>query len=94
MNSVGVDLNTASAPLLSRVSGLSNASVAASAGEAHGGSATAAGCSRSPAWVDSSRRGFLRIRNGDNPLDITGVHPETYPVVEKMLKAVNRPIGD
>ena len=29
--------------------------------------------------------GFLRIRGGDNPLDITGVHPETYPVVEKML---------
>jgi uncharacterized protein len=29
--------------------------------------------------------GFLRIRDGDNPLDMTGVHPETYPVVQKML---------
>ena len=31
--------------------------------------------------------GFLRIRGGDNPLDMTGVHPETYPVVEKILAA-------
>jgi uncharacterized protein len=38
--------------------------------------------------------GFLRIRGGDNPLDITGVHPETYPVVEKMLARTGRPIAE
>ena len=99
VNSVGVDLNTASAPLLSRVSGLS-ASVAASVvrwRDAHGAfrnrrqllDVTGLG----PKTFEQAA-GFLRIRDGDNPLDITGVHPETYPVVEKMLKAVNRPIGE
>jgi uncharacterized protein len=37
--------------------------------------------------------GFLRIRDGDNPLDVTGVHPETYPVVEKMLKTTGKPLA-
>jgi uncharacterized protein len=36
----------------------------------------------------------LRIRDGDNPLDMTGVHPETYPVVEKMLGHVKRPVHE
>jgi uncharacterized protein len=38
--------------------------------------------------------GFLRIRDGDNPLDLTGVHPETYPVVQKMLAATGRPVQE
>jgi uncharacterized protein len=38
--------------------------------------------------------GFLRIRGGDNPLDQSGVHPETYPVVERMLSQVGKPIGE
>jgi uncharacterized protein len=38
--------------------------------------------------------GFLRIRDGDNPLDVTGVHPETYPVVQRMLAATGRSIGE
>lgn len=38
--------------------------------------------------------GFLRIRDGDNPLDMTGVHPETYPVVERILAATQRPITE
>ena len=38
--------------------------------------------------------GFLRIRDGDNPLDISGVHPETYPVVEKMLAQPAKPVGE
>ncbi|MDP3610249.1 MAG: S1 RNA-binding domain-containing protein, partial [Rubrivivax sp.] len=38
--------------------------------------------------------GFLRIRDGDNPLDLTGVHPETYPVVERMLASVKRPVSE
>ena len=99
VNAVGVDLNTASAPLLSRVSGLS-ASVAASVvrwRDANGAFRNrrqlldVAGLG--PKTFEQAA-GFLRIRDGDNPLDITGVHPETYPVVEKMLKAVNRPIGE
>ena len=38
--------------------------------------------------------GFLRIRGGDNPLDMTGVHPETYPLVEKMIAATGRPVAE
>jgi uncharacterized protein len=38
--------------------------------------------------------GFLRIRDGDNPLDLTGVHPETYPVVQKMMAAAGRPVSE
>jgi uncharacterized protein len=38
--------------------------------------------------------GFLRIRDGDNPLDMTGVHPETYPVVQRMLDATKRPVAE
>ncbi|MDP2008258.1 MAG: Tex family protein, partial [Rubrivivax sp.] len=99
VNAVGVDLNTASAPLLSRVSGLSPA-VAASIvrwRDANGAfrnrqqlrDVTGLG----PKTFEQAA-GFLRIRDGDNPLDITGVHPETYPVVEKMLKASGRPVQE
>ncbi|MBX3638440.1 MAG: S1 RNA-binding domain-containing protein, partial [Rubrivivax sp.] len=38
--------------------------------------------------------GFLRIRDGDDPLDMTGVHPETYPVVQKLLQATGRSVGE
>jgi transcriptional accessory protein Tex/SPT6 len=38
--------------------------------------------------------GFLRIRGGDNPLDMTGVHPETYPVVEKIMASTGKPVAD
>uniref|UniRef100_UPI0035627A7C Tex family protein n=1 Tax=Hydrogenophaga sp. TaxID=1904254 RepID=UPI0035627A7C len=91
VNAVGVDLNTASVPLLSRVSGLS-AAVARSVvhwREAHGAFRNrqqlmdVAGLG---AKSFEQSAGFLRIRNGDNPLDMTGVHPETYPVVEQILK--------
>ena len=99
VNAVGVDLNTASAPLLSRVSGLSPA-VAASIvrwRDAHGSfknrrqllDVTGLG----PKTFEQAA-GFLRIRDGDNPLDMTGVHPETYPVVEKMLAVVKRPVAE
>jgi protein Tex len=99
VNAVGVDLNTASAPLLSRVSGLSPA-VAASIvrwRDAHGAFANrrqlldVAGLG--PKTFEQAA-GFLRIRDGDNPLDMTGVHPETYPVVEKMLAAAQRPVQE
>jgi uncharacterized protein len=99
VNSVGVDLNTASAPLLSCVSGLS-ATVAASI--VRWRDAQGAFRSRSQLREVSGLgpktfeqcAGFLRIRGGDNPLDMTGVHPETYPLVERMLAQVKRPIQD
>ena len=99
VNAVGVDLNTASAPLLSRVSGLTPAVAAAIVRwrDAHG----AFGNRRQLLDVTGlgpktfeQAAGFLRIRDGDNPLDMTGVHPETYPVVEKMLAATQRPVQE
>jgi uncharacterized protein len=99
VNGVGVDLNTASAPLLSRVSGLS-AAVAANIvrwRDAQGAfrnrqqlrEVTGLG----PKTFEQAA-GFLRIRDGDNPLDMTGVHPETYPVVQRMLDATKRPVAE
>ena len=99
VNGVGVDLNTASTPLLSRVSGLSPA-VAASIvrwRDANGAfrsrrqllDVTGLG----PKTFEQAA-GFLRIRDGDDPLDMTGVHPETYPVVQRMLAAVQRPVQE
>ncbi|MBD8051045.1 Tex family protein [Limnohabitans radicicola] len=99
VNSVGVDLNTASVPLLSRVSGLS------------GSVAKAVVRWRDANGVFKSRQdllkvtglgaktfeqsaGFLRIRGGDNPLDMTGVHPETYPVVEQIIVKTGKPIQE
>jgi uncharacterized protein len=99
VNSVGVDLNTASAPLLSRVSGLS------------GGVAKAVVRWRESNGAFRSRQdllkvtglgaksfeqsaGFLRIRGGDNPLDMTGVHPETYAVVEQIMAKTGKPVAE
>ena len=99
VNGVGVDLNTASAPLLSRVSGLSPA-VAASIvrwRDTHGAFKNrrqlldVAGLG--PKTFEQAA-GFLRIRDGDNPLDMTGVHPETYPVVQRMLDSLKRPVSE
>src|SRR5262249_23083782 len=99
VNKVGVDLNTASTPLLARVSGLSQA-VAASIVRWR----DANGAVRSrrqlldvsglgPRTFEQAA-GFLRIRDGDDPLDMTGVHPETYPVVQRLLATLGRPIQD
>jgi uncharacterized protein len=99
VNGVGVDLNTASAPLLSRVSGLSPA-VAASivrwrdANGAFRNRQQLLEVSGLGPKTFEQAAGFLRIRDGDNPLDITGVHPETYPVIEKMLAATGKPIRE
>ncbi|WP_300652995.1 Tex family protein [Hydrogenophaga sp.] len=99
VNSVGVDLNTASAPLLSRVSGLSGA-VASSivrwrdANGAFRNRQQLLDVSGLGAKTFEQCAGFLRIRDGDNPLDQSGVHPETYPVVERLLAAVNRPAAE
>ena len=97
VNSVGVDLNTASAPLLSRVSGLSG-SVAKSVvrwRDANGSFKSrkqlmeVAGLG---AKTFEQAAGFLRIRGGDNPLDMTGVHPETYPVVERIIDTTGKSV--
>ena len=99
VNSVGVDLNTASAPLLARVSGLSSA-VANSivrwrdANGAFRNRKQLMDVAGLGAKTFEQAAGFLRIRDGDNPLDVTGVHPETYPVVEKMLKTTGKQIGE
>jgi uncharacterized protein len=99
VNSVGVDLNTASAPLLSRVSGLS---AAVAAGIVRWRDAHGAFHNRQqlldvgglgPKTFEQSA-GFLRIRGGDNPLDQSGVHPETYPVVQRILGALQRPAAE
>jgi uncharacterized protein len=93
-----VDLNTASAPLLSRVSGLS-ASVARAV--VHWREANGAFANRQQllqvtglgAKTFEQSAGFLRIRGGDNPLDMTGVHPEAYPVVEQIILQTGRPVA-
>jgi uncharacterized protein len=99
VNSVGVDVNLASAPLLSRVAGLSasNARSIVSHREEHG------------AFVDrdSIRKvsgigpktfeqcaGFLRIRDGSNPLDASAVHPESYALVQKIIERAKKPLSE
>ena len=98
VNSVGVDLNTASVPLLSRVSGLSGivAKAVVNWREAHGAFATRKQLLEvtgfGPKAFEQSA-GFLRVRGGSNPLDITGVHPETYPLVEQIMVKTGLAVG-
>ena len=97
VNAVGVDVNTASAPLLTRISGL-NASLASnivSYRDAHGAFKTRQELLEVPRLGDKTfeqAAGFLRIRDGENPLDASSVHPEAYPVVEKMIADLKQPI--
>jgi protein Tex len=103
VNAVGVDVNTASAPLLARVSGL-NASVAQSIvtyRDMKGMFSSRADLRAVPRLGDKTfeqAAGFLRIMHSDNPLDGSAVHPESYPVVERILadikKDVKSVIGD
>ncbi len=99
VNAVGVDLNTASSPLLSRVSGLS-AGVAASivrwrdANGAFKNRRQLMDVSGLGPKAFEQSAGFLRIRDGENPLDGSGVHPESYPVVERMLDVLKRPLPE
>ena len=99
VNAVGVDLNTASVPLLSRVSGLSGAVARALVRwrESHGAFRSRQqlmDVSGLGAKTFEQAAGFLRIRGGDNPLDMTGVHPETYPVVEQIIVKVGKPVQE
>ena len=97
VNAVGVDLNTASAPLLARVSGI---------GEGLAQNIVAHRDENGPFPSRNKLKdvprlgpkafeqcaGFLRIRDGDNPLDASGVHPESYPIVKKILEATKSDI--
>ena len=99
VNKVGVDLNTASVPLLSRVSGLSGSVAKAVVRwrEANGAFRTRKQLlevSGLGAKTFEQSAGFLRIRGGDNPLDMTGVHPETYAVVESIIAKTGKPVAE
>lgn len=93
VNAVGVDVNTASAPLLSRVSGL-NTSLARNIvawRDENGAFRSRKMLMKVSRFGDKAfeqAAGFLRIANGDNPLDASAVHPEAYPVVERILKKI------
>ena len=97
VNGVGVDVNTASAPLLSRVSGL-GAGLAENVvryREEHGAFRDRRELRKVMRLGDKAFEqcaGFLRIMNGDNPLDASAVHPEAYPVVERILESTARDI--
>ena len=97
VNAVGVDVNTASAPLLARVSGL-NQTLAGNivAFRDENGSFASRTALKKVARMGpkafEQAAGFLRIMNGKNPLDASAVHPEAYPVVEKIAAATSRPI--
>jgi uncharacterized protein len=97
VNAVGVDLNTASAPLLARVSGLGEwvAQNIVTHRDANGPFKTRKSLSKvsglGPKTFEQAA-GFLRIPNGEDPLDSSGVHPEAYPVVRRILEATKSDI--
>lgn len=98
VNAVGVEVNTASEQLLSRVSGL-NASVAkamVSFRNTNGKFKSREDLRKVPRLGDKTfeqAAGFLRIHGAENPLDASSVHPEAYIVVEKMAAKANKPVG-
>ncbi|HYW57310.1 MAG TPA: Tex family protein [Polaromonas sp.] len=99
VNSVGVDLNTASVPLLARVSGLSQtvAKAVVRWRDANGAFASRADLLKVTglgAKTFEQSAGFLRLHASSNPLDMTGVHPETYPVVEKIMAHTGKPVAE
>jgi uncharacterized protein len=103
VNAVGVDVNTASPALLARISGLSTslAEKIVSHRDQHGAFASRDELKKVPrlgAKTFEQAAGFLRVMQGENPLDASAVHPEAYPVVERILAELKRParelIGD
>ncbi|MGL6289670.1 MAG: Tex family protein [Silanimonas sp.] len=98
VNAVGVFVNTASAPLLARVSGLSTtvAENIVRYRDENGAFPSRRELLKVPRLGEKTFEqcaGFLRIAGGEQPLDASSVHPEAYPVVEKIVKACGRPIG-
>ena len=98
VNAVGVDVNTASPALLARVSGLSVAiadNVVKFRNE-NGAFKSRAALLKVPrlgAKTFEQAAGFLRVVGGDNPLDVSSVHPEAYPVVERILADLQKPMN-
>ena len=103
VNAVGVDVNTASPALLARISGLSSALADGIVRhrDEHGAFASRDELKKVPrlgAKTFEQAAGFLRVMQGENPLDASAVHPEAYPVVQRILADLQRParelIGD
>jgi uncharacterized protein len=99
VNAVGVDVNTASAALLARISGLSAALAdnIVRYRDEHGAFPSRAGLRKVPRLGEKTfeqAAGFLRVMTGDNPLDASAVHPEAYPVVERILADVGKPMRE
>jgi uncharacterized protein len=99
VNAVGADVNTASAPLLARISGLSQtiARNIVSFRDEHGPFRSRQRIRDVPRLGDRTFQqaaGFLRIMNGDNPLDASAVHPEAYPVVQRIAVRTRLPIRE
>lgn len=98
VNAVGVDVNTASAALLSHVAGLSlsRAQALVNYRSLHGAYKTREQLMDVPRFgvkTFQQSAGFLRIVNGDNPLDASAVHPEAYPVVLRIMKQTGLAVG-
>jgi uncharacterized protein len=99
VNAVGVDLNTASVPLLSRVSGLTRtiAENIVHVRDEQGAFANREQLKKVPRLGDKTFQqsaGFLRVPDGDEPLDASAVHPEAYPVVRRILTRAGKGIRD
>ncbi|WP_429945669.1 Tex family protein [Bibersteinia trehalosi] len=99
VNAVGVDLNTASAPLLARVAGMTKtlAQNIVAYRDENGRFESRSALKKVPRLGPKAFEqcaGFMRISNGKNPLDASGVHPEAYPVVEKILQATQSTLAE
>src|SRR5262245_16195149 len=99
VNAVGADVNTASAPLLARISGLSQtiARNIVTFRDAHGPFRSRQQMLQVPRLGERTFQqaaGFLRIMNGDNPLDASAVHPEAYPVGERIIARSGVPVRE
>ncbi|WP_263771824.1 Tex family protein [Propionivibrio soli] len=99
VNAVGVDVNTASIPLLTRVSGLNStlANNIVSYRDKNGAFSDRKQLLQVPRMGEKTfeqAAGFLRITNGENPLDASAVHPEAYPLVERILADIKKGIKD
>jgi uncharacterized protein len=99
VNAVGVDVNTASPALLARISGLSAtlAETLVRYRDEHGAFRDREALKKVPrlgAKTFEQAAGFLRVMDGDNPLDASAVHPEAYPVVERILADLGKPLKE
>jgi uncharacterized protein len=99
VNGVGVDLNTASAPLLARVAGVGPtlAERIVAHRDTHGPFRTRTALLEVPRLGEKAfeqAAGFLRIAQGDDPLDASAVHPEAYGVVRRILERLGKPAGE